>query len=290
MRLLQQSELRVKRSRYFPKSRTQPYVVTLIQSLIAFRRLAKRLKAKSVTLRRVFNTGDHKRNYLEHEIVSAHNCRLDAKFGAPVITLTNITPPVLAETRYRDADTGHVFHDQEEAHEAEKRNLVTLKKPFIPRKKRLRLTLFRRVKEKMENEKNQVALGVSGIAPKKLRKKLRNMDEELAAELKQRLRERDHHHKHGHKHGHHHGHGHHRGHSPSPEHHQHHEHGHHHHHDDDDNASKVQQLAVGKQDVTEGVIEKYIDYLPGTEIYYGHAISLQARHGGFLSFFEFGSH
>ena len=176
MKLLKQSELRVKRSRYFPKSRSQPYVVTLIQSLMAFKRLAKRLKAKSVTLRRVFV--ESKCNYLEHEIANASNSRLDAKFGAPVITLTNIKPPILAETKYRDADTGQIFHDEHEAREAEKRNLVTLKQPFIPKKKRLRLTLFRRVAQKVEKEKNDQALGVSGIAPKKLRKKLRNMDEE----------------------------------------------------------------------------------------------------------------
>ena len=34
------------------------------------------------------------------------------------------------------------------------------------------------------------------------------------------------------------------------------------------------------------MMERYIDYLPGTEIYYGHAISLQAKHGGYLSFFD----
>ena len=51
----------------------------------------------------------HKKTYLDYEVVKAHNTREDAKFGAPVITLTNIRPPVLAVTKYRDMDTGHVF-------------------------------------------------------------------------------------------------------------------------------------------------------------------------------------
>ena len=33
-------------------------------------------------------------------------------------------------------------------------------------------------------------------------------------------------------------------------------------------------------------MEKYIEYIPGTEIYYGSGISLQAKHGGFLSFHD----
>jgi hypothetical protein len=237
---------------------------------MAFKRLAKRLKAKSVTLRRVFV--ESKRNYLEHEIANASSSRLDAKFGAPVITLTNIKPPILAETKYRDADTGQIFHDEDEAREAEKRNLVTLKQPFIPKKKRLRLTLFRRVAQKMEKEKNDHALGVSGIAPKKLRKKLRNMDEERLIDLTHRLTMQEHpehakHHKHGHHHHHHH---------------------HQHQHNNEETDGNPNSLAIGGQNVTDDaeMMEKYIDYLPGTEIYYGAAISLQARHGGFLSFYH----
>ena len=106
MRLLAQNELRVKRSRYFPKGRTQPFVVTFIQALISFKRLAKRLKAKIVSTRLLYDEDRHKKTYLDYEVVKAHNTREWAKFGASVITLTNIKPPVLAVTKYRDADTG----------------------------------------------------------------------------------------------------------------------------------------------------------------------------------------
>ena len=107
MRLLQPSELRVKRSRYF-WDRSQPFVVTFLQALISFKRLAKRLKSKVVSTRLVYDENRHKKTYLDYEVESAQH-KGGCQFGAPVITLTNIRPPVLAVTKYRDIDTGHVF-------------------------------------------------------------------------------------------------------------------------------------------------------------------------------------
>jgi hypothetical protein len=278
MRLLTQAELRVKRSKYFKKSRTQPFVVSFIQALMAFKRLARRMKVKSVSLRRTFDPSDHKNNYLDHEIVRAHNTRLNSKFGAHVITQTNVRAPVLAEVRYRDADTGRIFEDEEEAREAEKRNLVALKKPFIAKAKKERVTLFKRVNNRLENAKNEAALGSTNFAIKRLRRKLKKEEDQRTAELHLSLAE---HHdpkaRHGHK-----------------------KHGHHKHvtHAHSGAAGPDagsggagegdKPLAIGGEDVTGDteMIERYIDYIPGTEIYYGHAISLQAKHGGYLSFYN----
>ena len=42
------------------------------------------------------------------------------------------------------------------------------------------------------------------------------------------------------------------------------------------------EVTVGGKKVGDDMsMEKYIEYIPGTEIYYGSGISLQAKHGGF---------
>lgn len=301
MRLLQQSELRVKRSRYFPKDRSQPFVVTFLQALISFKRLAKRLKQKVVSTRLVYDEDRHKKSYLDYEVVKAHNTREGAKFGAPVITLTNIRPPVLAVTKYRDIDTGHVFEDVYEMREAEAKTYVELKRPFISSKKKRAAILHTYVSNRVEESKHTMALGDSGVVPKRLKRKLKRTHDEHTKELHRKLGEHHNHDKH-HK-------------RKSLQHnntskefasthnkgrreedarrlnkdglHEKNQHNHHEiDHDDEDGVDKGEVTVGGKKVGDDKSMEKYIEYIPGTEIYYGSGISLQARHGGFLSFHD----
>ena len=138
-RLLHPSELRCKRdSRYFRPRRTQPFIITFISAIVAFKRLAKQLKSKSVEVRLQQFLFNEKKTYLELEIAKANTTRHEARFGASAITMTNIKPKVDAQIVYRDADTGYVFKDKESAHNAEQRLFAALRRPFIPKKKKLK--------------------------------------------------------------------------------------------------------------------------------------------------------
>ena len=237
------------------------------------------------------------RHYLQQQVVFADRKRNDAKFGASVITMTNIKPKPETVRVFRDADTGFIYPDEESAREAEMKIFCALSKPFMSKKKRKQKVLYRDVKR--NSEKYNYDMSVSNLEPyvKSPKKKLRGADMllkkyDISVEADSRNL---------------------------------------HTHHRDSKTPLAHPFALGKKGLhstgdlkgspknTEGHTnnkshafqslsqtaleggqghnhgfstqhivedEKYIEYVPGSEIYYGSFVALQARHGGYLSFNE----
>ena len=73
-------------------------------------------------------------SYLDLEVRRANTARLDTKFGAGAVTMTNIKPHQEAEIVYRDADTGYIYQDKDSAGRAEVKAIKELRRPFIPKR------------------------------------------------------------------------------------------------------------------------------------------------------------
>ncbi len=158
VKLLQQWELRCRKSRYFSKNRTQPFIILFMSAIIAFKRLAKKLKGKAVAIRKREFLSSTKKSYLELEVKRASATRVDAKFGAASITMTSIKPQHETLNLWRDIDTGYVFPDKESAIEAEKRIQHQLKRPFIPARTKKSKIIAKQVIQQVDKYTNDCAL------------------------------------------------------------------------------------------------------------------------------------
>ena len=219
---------------------------------MAFKRLAKVLKNKSLMLRKTYASATHHKDFLDTEIGHANVARWNAKFGSSAITMTNIRQKPQEIIQYRDIDTGFIFADEEVARSAEMRNFHELKKPFIPKRKKERKKLYKTVIQQVEKYNYDLSIGNTEkwssdlskkLKPKKFKNVTRNRRMSAVEMIKKMQKEE---------------------------------------------ILEEQKLQSGDHNVLynekDDMNEKYMEYIKGTEIYYGSTVSLQAKHGGFLSF------
>ena len=269
MRILEQHELRQRGSRYFPPGRTHPFLVRLLQAIMSLKRLAKRLKNSVVMLRSVkVRKGD---SYLYAQIRKLNRVRHMAQYGSRVVTECDIRAPVREVVEYRNKKTGKLYEDEEEAMKASVRAAKVARLPkYRTRAAKFHKHFQRHVNEHVDQYNKSLASKDLG-SDARLLKKLTKAQDTSTAQLEGADRMYR------------------RGGlqvgapasrpstapaGPSPA------------QTEDvethDEPTPVTAAAlIGHE---EEVVERAVEYPKHTGIYYGSAVSFQAKHGGFLSF------
>lgn len=268
MRILQQHELRQRGSHYFKPGRKHPFMVAFLMALMCLKQLAKKLKKKIFIIRSSYSTRGAR--FLREQIRRVDQTRYRSQYGGPVCTMTSIEPPVREVLQYREKRTGKAFADEELAMAALAASATKPRLPkFISRRLRTRMRYKKLVADavnKFQTEGNTQNAGTR--LQKKLAKlKLTSANPEQGG-LMHRL------------------------------------------------ARKVAGLSTASgrfsaeaeggggggatgvtgtagmavvaeepaSDSKDRLPEGVVEYPPGISIYYGAPVSLQAIHGGFLSF------
>lgn len=286
MRLLEQHELRQRASRYFPPGRVKPFIILLMHAIIALKRLAKRLKQNVI----MAHSESRKKvaSYLLTQIRKVDKIRHMAQYGGPVITECDIKAPVREVLEFRNRKTGLVYEDEEDAMEASKRAAKVQRLPkFRPKAVKFHKHFHRLVNEQVNRFTNQVARGGEATEVR-LAKKLTKAYDSSTKKLKTGLAMVD----------------------PGPQRRGGHDlrpstapasivntsthptlqvtlapespHG------DDDGPGRAEESHtpgnLAMPGLEDDIDERQVEYPKGAGIYYGSSVSLQARHGGFLSF------
>ena len=210
-----------KNTAYFRIKRTQPFFITFVQAIIAFKRVAKAMKI--VFSRRQMKKEKTQKNTMKEIIQKSSQAVLNSLHGQPVIKLTK---EEMANYRY----------------------LANIKKKITARTEGAGTTMLspdgRGSSPTLEGNARKLPLNMA----EKLRKKLYTG---ATASMIESLKDRD---KDQHE--------------PITQ----------------TVATGIHQLMNKNAHFTQNENKQTREYVPGTAIYYGSTIAVQARHGGYLSY------